>query len=419
MMGEASAREQFPESELLLQRGARSDAWLATHDQILEQDRFIDGAYPIFASHGSGAYFWDVDGNRYIDFILGYGPVVLGHADPRITDAVVHELKNGTCISPMWRPIQVELTELLTSVIPGAEMAFLLKTGSDATSAAVRLARIYTGRSKIVRWGYNGWHDWSAPRSTGIPASVRNDVLTFDYNDIDSVRSIFESNAGEIACLIMMPFEVEPPNPGFLQEVRSITHQHGALFILDEMRSGFRMALGGAQQYFGVSADLATYSKAMANGYAISALVGRADILSGLGRTHMASTYYGNSAEMAAAIATISILRDSDALERIWTVGEAFQRGLNALVQEFQLPVEVVGYPPSPFLRFTASDLAKRQAAKEAFYRETTRQGILLHPNHHWFTCASHTDEDIYRSLEACRRGFEAASHQVKRLSVG
>lgn len=399
--------ERFARSQQWVRRAEHCDAWAATRDQIVANDRFVDGAYPFYASHGHGAYVWDVDGNRYIDFILGYGPVVLGHADPRVMGAVVEELTTGTCLSPLWRPVQVELAELLVSVLPGAEMVFLMKTGSDATSGALRLARIYTGRSKVVHWGYNGWHDWTCPRLEGIPASVLAETLTFEYNDIASLHAVFEQHPDEIACVIMMPFEVDPPYPGFLAEVRDLAHDHGALFILDEMRSGFRMALGGAQQYFGVQADLATYSKAMANGYPISAIAGRRDVLQCIGRTHMASTFFANAAEMAAAVATVSILRDTDVIERVWAHGRAFQQGLSALVEEYAVPARVVGYPPSPFLEFDVVDDATRELAKTLFFTATTREGVLFHPNHHWFLSAAHTDEDIAATLQACRKGFE------------
>jgi glutamate-1-semialdehyde aminotransferase len=241
------ASRRFPISEHWLGRAEACEAWAATRDSIVEDDKFIDGAYPIYASRALGSYVWDVDGSRYVDFILGYGTVILGHASESVTQAVTRELSTGINTSPLWRPLQVELAELLKTTIPGAEMSFFMRTGSDATSGALRLARIFTGRTKVVRWGYNGWHDWCCPRLDGVAPAVRADSLTFRYNDIDSLRHVLEEHADEVACVLMMPFEVEPPRPGFLHDVRDLAHQHGALFILDEMRSGFRIALGGAQ----------------------------------------------------------------------------------------------------------------------------------------------------------------------------
>ena len=405
----ATDASQFPISEDWARRARRSDAWAATRDLILEVDA-ANSAYPQYVERASGAFIWDVDGNRYVDFILGYGPVVLGHADRHVNAAVIGQLATGICMSPLWNPRQVELTELLTQVIPGAEQAYLMRTGSDATTGAVRLSRIYTGRDKVVRWGYNGWHDWAAPRPEGVPASTAADTLEFDYNDIESLEAVFARHPDEIACVIMMSYEYEAPADGFLQRVQDVAHRHGALFVLDEMRSGFRIALGGAQEYFGVRPDLSTFSKAMSNGYPISAIVGRRDVLAALGRTHMSSTFYGNPAEMAAAIATIGILRDTDALDRIARLGELFRDGLDKLVTSYELPAAVVGLPISPFLVF---DDGRRPARlKTAFYRETLHRGVMFHPNHQWFLSAAHTRDDIGAALTACREALEVIMNE-------
>jgi glutamate-1-semialdehyde 2,1-aminomutase len=397
------------QSERWASRARKVDAWAATRSQILEVDA-ANLAYPQYFERAAGAYVWDTDGNEYIDFTLGYGPVVLGHADPRVQDAVVRQLSLGTCVSPLWHPRQVELTELLTQVIPGAEQAYLLRTGSDATSAAVRLARIHTGRSKVVRWGYNGWHDWCAPRVEGVPQSTLAETLSFAYNDLESLERVLSGHPEEVACVIMMSYEHEAPQPGFLSQVGTLAHAHGALFVLDEMRSGFRISLGGAQEHFGVQADLSTFSKAMANGYAVSAVVGRADVLAGLGKTHMSSTFYANAAEMAAAITTIEVLRDTDALQRIRRMGEVFMSGLDELVHDYGVPARVVGLPVSPFLEFQAQDNPEGRRRKLTFFSETLRGGLLLHPNHQWFLSAAHTDEDIARALAVCRSAFDAVA---------
>jgi glutamate-1-semialdehyde 2,1-aminomutase len=404
----ATDASQFPVSDHWAERARRTDAWAATRDLILEVDA-ANSAYPQYVERGSGAYIWDVDGNRYIDFILGYGPVVLGHANRDVNAAVIRQLATGTCMSPLWNPRQVELTELLTQVIPGAEQAYLMRTGSDATTGAVRLARIHTGRDKVVRWGYNGWHDWAAPRPEGVPASTAADTLQFHYNDIASLEAVFARHRDEIACVIMMSYEYEAPADGFLQQVKVVAKSNGALFVLDEMRSGFRIALGGAQEHFGVQPDLSTFSKAMSNGYPISAIVGRRDVLAALGRTHMSSTFYGNPAEMAAAIATIRILRETDALDRIAGLGELLRDGLDKLVMLYELPASMVGLPISPFLMFDDDPQAAR--LKTAFYRETLRRGVMFHPNHQWFLSAAHTTDDVEAALTACREALEVITN--------
>ncbi len=396
--------ERYKKSEKLVLKAESCDAWAATRRKNYYS---IEGAYPIYGSHAKGAYLWDVDGNRYVDYVLGYGTIVLGHADKRVTNAAIRELKKGNCLSPLWKPVQVELTELLKSVIPGAETAFLMKTGSDATSGALRLARIYTGRTKVARWGYNGWHDWATPRPEGVPASVRAETLEFRYNDLASLKALLEKYPNQIACVLMMPFELDAPYQGFLQEVKKVAHDHGALLIFDEMRSGFRMALGGAQEYFGVQADLATYSKSMSNGYPISAIVGRADILRGVGLTKMTATYFGASAEMAAAIATISVLKNTNSISHIWNMGKLFQDGIRNLISEYKIPAQIIGYPPFPFIQFTIPEEAERELAKAAFYSETAKLGVLFHPNHHWYISAAHTEKDITHTLDVCKKSFE------------
>ena len=411
---ETSKKKNVDDSETLLSRARSYDGWAQAGNSLTKYDRALEGVYPTYARCASGGYLWDIDGNKYIDYMLGYGTVILGHADMRVNDAVIRELRTGTCLSPLWRATQAELAECLTSIVPGAEMAYLMRTGSDTTSGAVRLARIYTGRSKIVRWGYNGWHDWCSVRPDGVPESVRDETLTFEFNDISTLRAVFATYPDEIACVLMMPFELERPSPGFLQNVQSLAHQNGALFILDEMRSGFRMALGGAQQYFGLKADLSTFGKAMSNGYTISAIVGRKVVLEGLRETRMTSTFYGNSAEMAAALATIQVLQSSETIEQIWSLGESLQAGLRNLISMYNVQADVPGYPPFPYIEFTEPDKRKRDVIKHTFYTEAVREGVLLHPSHHWFICGSHTSEDIQYTLavfeNALRRAAQVAN---------
>lgn len=391
----------FSIADALMRRAMVTDARALTRGDVLAPERSEQTVYPRFADRLKGGRMWDVDGNCYLDFLLGYGPVILGHADDRITRAVTAELERGNCLAPMWSPRQVDLTELLCSVIPGAQMAYALKTGSDANSAAVRLARIFTSRPSVVRWGYNGWHDWAAGKPAGIPDAVRRHSLTFDADPV-SLDRCFREHPDEIACVLMMPFGDEPIPDGLLHDLKDVAHRHGALFVLDEMRSGFRLALGGAQEYFGIQADLATFSKAMANGYPISAVVGRADVMRGLAATRISSTFYAGPAEMVAALETIKILRTSDVLSRIWSLGRRLLDGLSGAVARSGVTAEVVGYPVMPFVRFTDPNPERRARTRDQFFVETTRRGILLHPTHQWFICGAHAEQDIDDAVDAC-----------------
>ena len=388
-------------------RGQARDARAATRADILPRDPAGWARYPRYVDRCSGAHVWDVDGNRYVDYLLGYGPVILGHAHPEVNRVAMAELERGHCFAPLWSPRQVELTERLCELVPGAESALLLKTGSDATSAAVRLARIATGRERVVRWGYNGWHDWSVPQSPGVPPASRADE--FDLEDLEGLSRILAIDP-PVACVVTMPFEYQESPSGRLDAIRTAAHSHGALLVLDEMRSGFRLSLGGAQEHLNVQADLATFSKGLANGYAISAVTGSAEIMGGLAVTKISSTFFANPADMAAALATLRILEDSDALERIWSTGTNLMVGLRQIVAEFGVPAEVVGYPPMPFLRFTSTDIHQAERERIAFFTETTRQGVLLHPDHQWFVSAAHTEADLDETLATCRVAMAAAA---------
>jgi glutamate-1-semialdehyde 2,1-aminomutase len=401
---------------------ARSEQLFARAQQLVTggttqgkaPDTLLPGEYPIYADHGQGAHLWDVDGNRFLDWILAYGIIVLGYCDPEVDEAAIREIRQGFAF-PLTRPVQNELAELLTDIIPCAEMVHFFKTGSDTTTAAVRLARIATGRSKIVRWGYHGWHDWCCLRPAGIPPSAREDVLTFRYNDLDSLEDLFRRHGDQIACVIMMPLEIEPPAPGFLAGVKALAHRHGALFILDEMRSGFHLALGGAQEYYGVTPDMATFSKALSNGYAMSVLAGRRELMQRLHETYVSSTFFTNSIPMAAAVATIRKLQRTQAIPHMWRIGQGLLDGLDRLAAEAGVEAHSIGIAPMPFLVFTDPDPAIRETARFVFYRETTRRGLLLHPSHHWFACAAHTDQDLAHTLEVCREAFAAVKGELAR----
>ena len=394
--------------------------------QAKSPENFVPGAYPIYAAKGEGAYLWDVDGNQFIDWIMAYGTIGLGYCEPAVDEAAIREIQEGFAF-PLTRPVQNRLAELLVELVPCAELVHFFKAGSDSTSAAVRVARIWTGRDKIVRWGYNGWHDWSCGREAGIPRSVRADTLTFRYNDLNSLEDVLHNHKDQVACVIMMPLEVEPPQPGFLEGVRELAHQHGALFILDEMRSGFRMALGGAQEYYNVMPDLATFSKAMSNGYAVSSLVGRGDIMEGLLQSHVSSTFYTNSIAMAAAVANIERMKRGDVIPHMWRLGQGLLDGLTQLIQDSGVEAQAIGVAPMPYLVFTydygkedwltdtgqdgKSGMEKgsrTETAWRTFYTETTRGGVLFHPNHHWFVSAAHSDADLEKTLSVCADAFAA-----------
>lgn len=391
-------------SERYLRLGQDSDAISATLDKVLESDRLVDGEYPIYGASGSGAYVTDVDGNRFLDFLCAYGTIILGHAHPAVDDAAIAEIRKGFAVS-MYKPLQVELTRRLVELVPGADLAVLLKSGSDATGAAVRICRAYTGHDVILRWGYNGWHDWCAVKRKGIPTDVSLRTDTFDYGSLESLEAAFRRHPGNVAAIVMMPFVTNPPSAEFLQSAQDMAHRNGALFVLDEIRSGFRVSLGGAQELLGVSADLVTVGKAMANGYAISALLGRRDVMQTFGDVHISSTFYANGLAMAASLATLDVLEHTPALKNVAELGTRLLDGLRAITAEYRLAAEVCGLPQMPYLTLTGPGAG---AAQRVFFTETIRRGVLFHPNHHWYVNAAMTTEDIDFALAASREAAGA-----------
>src|SRR5262245_10453230 len=226
-------------SRRLSMRAAKIDASFQSKSGILGGYDSSPDAIPVFADRAKGPYVYDIDGRRYLDFMLAFGAIILGHADDAVDEAVIAEIRRGTSPTLHTRT-QVRLAELMCATIPGAEMVTFLRTGSDATDAAVRIARAYTGRRHVLRWGYNGWHDWCAPREAGVLKEVRAFTSVFAYGDLKGLESALKDRRGDVAAVIMMPMEVEVPTSGYLQNVALLSRHYGALFVLDEVRSGFR-----------------------------------------------------------------------------------------------------------------------------------------------------------------------------------
>ncbi len=374
--------------------------------------QFVQGVAPIFLQRGQGSHVWDVDGNEYIDYPMALGPIILGYDDPDVTAAVQAQLAGGVTFS-LPHPLEVEVAELLTEVIPCAEMVRFGKNGSDATAGAVRLARAFTGRDKIACCGYHGWHDWyvgTTTRPRGVPEAVRGLTLTFAYNDIASLEKLFDEHPGEIAALIMEPVGVVEPVGDFLRLVSERTRAHGAVLIFDEIVTGFRVALGGAQQHFGVVPDLACFGKAMANGYPLSAVVGRRPVMRLFDEIFFSSTFGGEVVSLAAAKATIAKLRERGVIEHLWRQGRRLKDGYNALAAESGLAsqTECIGLPPRTVLTFRDAAGEESLLLKSLFQQEMIKRGILTAGGFN--LCWSHSEGDIDRTLEACREalGFVA-----------
>lgn len=371
--------------------------------------QFVQGVAPIFMESASGSKTWDVDGNRYIDYMMGLGPIILGHGFPAVTQAVLQQVQKGVSLS-LPHPLEVEVSRLLVDCIPCAEMVRFAKNGSDATAGAVRVARAFTGRDIIACCGYHGWQDWyvgSTTRDLGVPSVVANLTKTFQFNDINSLASIFAEYPGQVAAVIMEPFGTIRPEHNFLEDVKKLVHREGALLIFDEVITGFRLSIGGAQEYFGVHPDLACFGKAMGNGYPISAIVGRHDVMEIFDQIFFSFTYGGELVSLAAAKATIDVLRDKNTLSHIWGQGRKIQDGFNVLADSFGLgdQIKCVGLPPHTVIAFDCGNQVDELILKSLLQQEVIKRGVLSAGYHN--ICFTHSDDDIDQTLRVYRSAME------------
>jgi len=378
--------------------------------------QFTFGASPIFLRSGKGCRVIDVDGNEYVDYPMALGPIVLGHNYPRVSEAVRRQMDEGTTFS-LPHPLEVQVAETLVEIVPCAEMVRFAKNGSDATSGAVRLARAFTGREIIACCGYHGWQDWyigTTTRNKGVPKAVQDLTIPFEYNNIASLERIFAEHSGQVAAVIMEPVGVIEPEQGFLERIRELTRREGALLIFDEIITGFRLALGGAQEYFGVIPDLACFGKAMGNGYPISAVVGRREIMQLFDEVFFSFTFGGETVSLAAALATISEMRKKNVISHLWEQGQKLKDGYNVLAREFGVDryTECIGLPPRTVVTFKDETGSESLVLKSLFQQECLKRGVLFSGGHN--VCYSHSNADIDHTLQAYRSAMEILAEGIK-----
>ena len=378
-------------------------------------NRFPERAYPVALAQGCGPYVYDVDGNKYLDLICGLACMTLGYNRGEILSAVQRQLGAGVSFS-LATELEAEVAEKICSIIPCAEMVRFTKTGSESTEAAIRIARKATGQGRIlaVGDGYNSWHSWFQvlkPEHPGIPHGYTHMVQSFNYNDLDSLKRHLDYYAQicePVAGVIMEPCHYEQPAPGFLEGVRELCNQHGAVLIFDEMVTGFRWANGGAQQYYNVTPDLACFGKACANGFPVSFVCGKreimehADVVSG--------TFGGECLSLAACNAVLDIYRSEKICETLWTLGHGFQHGVNDLADVLDMPyVTCDGFAVKPRIRFTINHVdtpdrtlgfTLNEMAMSLFLQETALRSILWHPAGGNISAAM-THQDIDQAVSA------------------
>jgi glutamate-1-semialdehyde aminotransferase len=380
-------------------------------------DQFVRGVAPIFLQRGRGSHVWDVDGNEFIDYPMALGPILLGYDYPAVTQAVIRQVREGTTFTLM-HPLEVEVAERICEMVPCADMVRFGKNGADATAAAVRAARAVTGREHIAYCGYHGYQDWYAvttARNAGIPGVHAEQMHAFEWNRLASLEQAFAEQPGKIAGVILEVPGVEPLDD-FLQKVKDVAHRNGALFIMDEIVTGFRYALGGAQERYGVIPDLACFGKGMANGYPLSAVVGRRDVMKIFEKVFFSTTYGGETVSLAAARATLDVLRDQPVIEHIWTLGARLREGILRAAEEWNIPLKLPGNAPRS--GFTFLDEAGKESfeIKSLFMQETVRRGILF--GGPVFVTWGHTARDIQRTVDACAEAFQVLARARDQGSV-
>jgi len=383
---------------------------------------FIVGEYPIFLDTGKGCRLTDVDGNEYIDYLCGYGPIILGYREEEVDDAVMRQVKDkGFCFT-LTQPYQNALARKLNEIIPCAELSIFLKTGSDGTTAAIRIARAYTNRLKVIRCGYHGWHDWCVEMKGGIPAKFYEDVYEFHYNDLDQLEDLMKQHGDQTAAIIMTPFghplhqKMQTPKPRFLEGARRLADQYGTVLVFDEVRTCFRLRLGGAQELYGVTPDLTVLGKGMANGYAISVVTGKKEVMmAASSKLFISSTFFPNSDGYVAALKTIEVLERDHVIEAIWKKGDRLLAGIQGLIDKHpRAGAELSGVSPMFFVTFTQGDPATTRGRRTDFYTQMIRKGFFFTPHHHAYICYRHTDEDLDKTLQAMGESLEYISEKYK-----
>ena len=369
------------------------------------------GASPYYAHRADGARYWDVDGNEFIDLMCAYGPVVLGYRHPAVEAACERQSALGDCLNHP-APVMVDLAERLVSLIDFADWGVFGKNGSDMTTWCMQVAREHTGKKKIlcVEGAYHGIGAWCTPGHGGLIDEDSAHVHRFRWNDGEGFDALLSRYVNQVAAVVVTPYHhplfapSEMPAPGFLVHIQSQCARHGMVFILDDIRAGFRLHMGGSHRCFDFEPDMGCYSKAMGNGHPISAALGRSHLRRAAERVFLTGSYWNSAVAMAAALETLDTLEREESIARIARMGRALASGLRGRAEGHGLEVEVSGPPACPFLTFRGE---RGFFSNQKFAVECLRRGVFLHPHHNWFVSAALTLSDIDRIVEVADAAFE------------
>lgn len=367
------------------------------------------GVSPFFATHAKGAYVYDVDGHQYLDFVNSLAAITLGYQDPDVVEAVKKQLDKGS-IFTLSSPLECQVAEKIIDMVPCAEMVRFGKNGTDATSAAIRLARAYTNRDHVAVCGYHGWQDWyigTTARNLGVPKETQALTHTFNYNDLASLSSIFDQYPSKIAAVIMEPVNAICPEEGYLKSVQDLAKKNGAVFIFDETITGFRYANGGGQEFFNITPDLACFGKGLANGYPLSAVVGKREIMKKMEDIFFSGTFGGETLSLAAADAVLNKLQSEPVVKTLWSLGETLQNKLSQLIKNKELTqvFNVSGYPVWSFFNINDTSYATSYELKTLMLQEMFKNNILALGTHNM--SYAHHENHIVELIQSYNVFFE------------
>jgi glutamate-1-semialdehyde aminotransferase len=401
-----------PQTRALWERGCRR--LVGGGQGHKRHTRYIARGGPGFFTRAKGACMWDADGRRFIDYLCGYGPIILGHCDDAWNAAVLRQMQEAG-VQSAEHPSELALADRLAGLIPNAEMLLFAIGGSAATSTALRIARAHTGREAVIRCGYHGWHDWAMSDTNGVPLHERAFVHAVAYNDVAGLERLLKQLPRKVAAVIVEAVLDDGPAPGYFDAVRRLCDEHGCLFILDEVKTGFRFDLGGAQRLYGIRPDLATYGKAMANGLPISAICGTRQVMEQRADLAISATFHGDPIGCAAALATLDELERRDGIAFLHRQGRALIDGLNRIFAAADFPMHLAGHPAMPnptegWRGQTQRALPKGWAgeAARAWCAAMQRRGVFVNL-HVWFLTLAHDDAIIAETLAKAEEAIPEA----------
>ncbi len=378
-----------------------------TQSMMKKPEQFADGHFPVYLQSGEGAEVMDVDGNHYIDYVCGLGTNMLGHNHPAVVDAISSNLKKGI-IHSLPAPVEIDTAEALINTIPGAEMVRFFKTGADANSAAIRLSRFITKKDKIVTVGYNGWHDQYMFDTPGVPEALQQFTYRmplFTPADEQPLFDLVNSKGNELAAVLLsVPYNREL-SKDFFQKIRKICSDNKVMFIIDEVVTGFRLAQGGAQEFFDIEADMVTLSKGIAAGMPLSAVAGKRDIMQEIEKLQVSSTFGGEMLSLEVCRATLKEYQQTNHVAHIATLGAQLKQAVNEISEQMETPLRVVGYDAIPMFLFAKNPQEHAKIA-EPFVAEMAKRGVLLRRDVN-FICAVHTQEHIKHTINAVKESLQ------------